>query len=431
MPSSNLPKHCEPTTSFLIALSSTLHTCVPTPLAFVSTTLGILSIVSWLFAQLPQILKNHKLKSASGLSIYFLAEWLLGDLTNLLGALLTRQASWQIVVAAYYVTVDVCLVAQFFWYSHYKPWQEKRLSEVDLHCNERGDGPPKELLVGRSLSVRVNPSKTKHTMGRKKSDRDLNSLTRSKSSSDRPYGSLNLSLLSKEKATPGSSCRTIRRPPNSPSTGVSPNNLLVVSLVFALVTSASPLQSHSQAHITTLEQPNPRETAGRILSWMSTLLYLGSRLPQISKNHRRRSTSGLSPGLFIAAFFGNLFYSTSLLANPLAWNDSPPYGLHGWADAEGSDCITWVTLATPFFLGAAGVLIMDAIIGCQFLLFGEQEAPSPVVVVRDERGRRHWREVSGWMRGWVPSPGPKRIGGDERPLLQRSQSTNEHSYRST
>ncbi|KAL9027909.1 MAG: hypothetical protein Q9196_003645 [Gyalolechia fulgens] len=425
MPSSNVPNHCEPTTSFLVALSSNLHTCVPTPLALVSTTLGILSIISWLFAQLPQIRKNYKLQSASGLSIYFLAEWLLGDLTNLLGALLTRQASWQVVVAAYYVTVDICLVTQFFWYSHYKPWRGKSL---DLHSTERRDGPSREQLAGRSPSLRINPSNSQDAMAGKK---DLDSPTRSSSASDRPYSSLNFSWASTEKATPGSSYRSIRRPQNSPGTGLSPNTLLVVSLVFALVANASPLRAPSQAYIATYHQLDPLETAGRILSWMSTLLYLGSRLPQIFKNHRRRSTSGLSPALFIAAFFGNLFYSTSLLANPLAWNDSHPYGLHGWAGAEGSDRITWVTLAAPFFLGAAGVLMMDAIIGLQFLLFGENEALSPVVVVRDERGRGHWRKVSGWMRGWVPSPGPMGAKQDGRPLLQRVQSTNQHRYGST
>lgn len=428
MSSSHVPKHCEPTTSFLFALSSALHTCVPTPLALVSTTLGILSIVSWLFAQLPQIIKNYKLKSASGLSIYFLAEWLLGDLTNLLGALLTRQASWQVVVAAYYVSVDICLVTQFFWYSHYKPWREKRLSAAELHSDGQGDGPPRELLIGRSPSLGISPWKSKAAMDKRKSGRDLDSLTRSKSASERPYGILDYSWASKEKATPGSSYRSIRRPPNSPSTGASPNTLLVVSLVFALAANASPLHPLSQANTTTSVQPDSLEATGRILSWMSTLLYLGSRLPQIIKNHRRQSTSGLSPALFIAAFFGNLFYSTSLLTNPLAWNDAPPYGLHGWADEEGSDRFTWITLAAPFFLGAAGVLIMDAIIGFQFLIFGEQAAPSKVVVVRDERGRGHWRKVSGWMRGWVPSPGPRGTEQDGRPLLQGLQSTNRHRY---
>ena len=61
---------------------------------------------------------------------------------------------------------------------------------------------------------------------------------------------------------------------------------------------------------------------------------------------------------------------------------------------------------------------MDAAVGVQFLKFGEEKK---VVVVVDERGRSRWRRVSGWMRGWVPSPSPGRevVEEDERPLLQR------------
>ncbi|KAI4153403.1 MAG: hypothetical protein L6R39_001583 [Caloplaca ligustica] len=419
----NLPKHCHPTSALLVVLSSTFQTCVPTPLALLSTTLGILSILSWLFAQLPQIIRNHKLASASGLSIYFLSEWLFGDVANLLGALLTKQATWQVVVAAYYVTVDICLVSQYFWYSQYKPWREKRLSYLDLDYNTRGDGTPREVLVG------ISPSPSAGTTGSRRAIPTTKSNNTFESEPPSSSGSLNRNFSfpwsTKEKGTPSSSYRSIRRSGNSPSLGVSPNTLLVVSLAFAALAKASPLYTSSQDQTIAADAP---EIAGRILSWLSTLLYLGSRLPQIIKNHRRKSTSGLSPALFIAAFFGNLFYSTSLLTNPLAWSDAGPYGLHGWVGAEGSDRLTWVTRAMPFFLGAAGVLIMDAMIGIQFILFGEANAVPKVVVIRDERGRDHWRKVSGWMRGWVPSPGPRIRDGVERPLLRRPQSSTSHRY---
>lgn len=66
----------------------------------------------------------------------------------------------------------------------------------------------------------------------------------------------------------------------------------------------------------------------------------------------------------------------------------------------------------PFFLGAAGVLALDASVGVQFLLYGESDEAKVVVVdVEEGRGRvGRWRRVSGWMRGWVPSFGE----GDER-----------------
>ena len=201
--------------------------------------------------------------------------------------------------------------------------------------------------------------------------------------------------------------------------------MILVSVLCAVMTNASPLHSYDNDPVL---QESKSETAGRILSWTSTLLYLGSRLPQIYKNFVRRSTSGLSPTLFLAAFCGNLFYSTSLLTNPLAWHSYPAYGLHGWVGDEGSDQKTWVSLAAPFFLGAAGVLVMDATIGVQFMLYGEDIEKS-IVLIKDREGRSRWRRVSGWMRGWVPSPNPDKraeIGIEEdeetRPLIARQES---------
>ena len=101
-----------------------------------------------------------------------------------------------------------------------------------------------------------------------------------------------------------------------------------------------------------------------------------------------------------------------MLTNPKAWYDFDGYGGGGWADAEGSNRIDWVTRAVPFFLGAAGVLIMDACVGLQFLYFGDK-APRPVIVVEERKGRRwRWRRVSGWMRGWMPSAS---VAGTPRP----------------
>ncbi|KAL9584992.1 MAG: hypothetical protein Q9212_001789 [Teloschistes hypoglaucus] len=432
MPLHNIPEHCDPTNSLLAFLSSSFHTCVPIPLALLSTTLGTLSFVAWLFAQLPQVVKNYQLQSASGLSIYFLAEWLLGDLANLLGALLTRQAAWQVVVATYYVTVDVMLVAQYIWYSYYKQWRGKSLDvEEEGYNGYDGDASREALLGTNQPSDPSAPMNMKRGTGDKNDD-DQRSAMQPKSTGNSLFRSLNNSWSWKEKNLPSSSCRSIRRPAHSPTTGVSPNTLLVMCLIFAVVSRASPLDILSQKHSTTAEEPNSYELAGKVLSWTSTLCYLGSRLPQIYKNYKRSSTSGLAPSLFIAAFFGNLFYSTSLLTSPLAWTDAPPYGLHGWAGPEGNDRMEWIVRAAPFFLGAAGVLFMDAIIGFQFLSLGDGEsAAAKMVVVDDGRGRSRWRRMKGWMRGWVPSPGPKTRNGVETPLLEGRRSEDERRYSGT
>ncbi|KAI8922690.1 PQ loop repeat-domain-containing protein [Entophlyctis helioformis] len=61
-----------------------------------SACLGYLSITAWLFAQFPQLLKNWRNKTAESLSVAFLANWLLGDVCNLLGCLLTNQLPFQV-----------------------------------------------------------------------------------------------------------------------------------------------------------------------------------------------------------------------------------------------------------------------------------------------------------------------------------------------
>jgi len=400
----SVPKHCTPQNHFLTSISSVFQTCIPTPLAFLSTLLGSLSILSWLFAQLPQIYKNYSLSSTSGLSIFFLLEWCLGDATNLFGALLTGQATWQVVVAGYYVFVDVVLVIQHFWYTHYKPWREAQ--QPDQSDSE--SGWDSSSIASTIEGIPASDSSSTRPSSSDAKDGDERTPTKPVAA---PFNSFHFPAISspREKGTPSSSHPTIHRIQRSTtSPGPSPKTILLVSMVCAVLSTASPLQAPSNPHKLTITATSPSDSSyellGRLLSWTSTLLYLGSRLPQLYKNHTRRSTTGLSPALFIAAFFGNLFYSSSLLANPLAWSSYPPYGLHGWVGPEGSRRDTWVALAAPFWLGAAGVLALDAAMGLQFLIFGENE----VVAKTGKRRHGRWRRVSGWMRGWVPSPIPRR-----------------------
>lgn len=200
----------------------------------------------------------------------------------------------------------------------------------------------------------------------------------------------------------------------------SPRTFLYAATLSSLAASvqAAPIPfpaDHYQHGIHLLRVGTPLEIAGTVLSWCSTVLYLGSRLPQLYKNWRRQSTAGLSPLLFFAAFCGNFFYSTSLLTNPNAWADYGPHGHRGWVDRDGSQRWAWVVRAAPFFLGAAGCLSMDALMGVQFLMYGERE--ERIVKVRDSHGYSHWERVNGWMRGWIPS-----IAGKDRVVdLAQSQ----------
>lgn len=170
---SSLPEHCAPANAFLARLSSTLHICIPSDLGLLSTALGSISILAWLMAQLPQVWKNYKLHSTSGLSVFFLTEWLLGDVSNLIGCLLTRQATWQILLATYYCFVDCALMGQYIWYEalqHGRPlrsvWWPKSKENRPGHNKDIIDGmsiSSQSTLNGDSSSVKSKPIDARNT----------------------------------------------------------------------------------------------------------------------------------------------------------------------------------------------------------------------------------------------------------------------------
>ncbi|THX93229.1 hypothetical protein D6D08_02164 [Aureobasidium pullulans] len=410
-----LPPHCTPTNDFLSRFSSTFHTCVPTPLAFISTLLGVLLIVSWLFAQMPQIYKNYTIKSTSGLSIFFLVEWCAGDVSNLLGAIFTKQATWQMIVAGYYCLVDFMLVAQWVWYERLR--HGYRIRQVWPSRNgDNHTGRDQEMVIeGVPAMSRESTFERDNSPERKSSAKDI----KGKAAMWRMpvFGDVN------EKYASSRSPRTINRVQASSSIpSPSPRTILMLACLISLA-QASPLKSaiHHPGHHQPVNRITDLEAAGTVLSWLSTLLYLGSRLPQLYKNWARKSTAGLSAHLFIAAFFGNLFYSSSMLTNPNLWADAPAHGLHGWVENTPNVRYDWLMRALPFWLGAAGVLIMDAAVGVQFLMYGESEDSKVVVLEESGRENWRWRRVSGWMRGWVPSfgepVGRSEDGGERDTLL--------------
>ncbi|CAG8096104.1 unnamed protein product [Penicillium olsonii] len=406
-----LPDHCEPTSPLLTAVSSHLHICIPTPLAAISSVLGTLSIVSWLFAQLPQIYKNFQAQSTSGLSIFFLVIWCLGDASNLVGAIYTRQAGWQVIIASYYVCVDIALVFQFFWYTHYKA----RISGGYDNMSHMRD--PDHIIQGVPVPEQgQTPAPVMNIKQSEAKDMGVQAGSVRNSAGGTPsYSNEKMSSSRRSTRVAGSA--------NSPPFAI-PRTMLMASLLCAVLANAAPTE---KPHPPISEVPDEAivEIIGRVFSWMSTILYLGSRPPQLYKNYQRKSTEGLSPLLFMAAFCGNLFYSTSLLTNPNAWSDFAPYGGGGWSDSHGNDRLEWIGRATPFFLGAFGVLGLDGFMGIQFLMYGDglQNEDDESFVSsstgndrKSGRGRR-WRHVHGWMRGWIPSSSPLR----EQPSAQEGQ----------
>lgn len=307
---------------------------------------------------MPQIWKNYRRGSVDGLSLGFLAIWLAGDICNFLGALWTDQMWFQQVVGGYYVFVDIVLVSQYFYFTAVNPAPsliDGYSLRYDDSIDDDGDGSDDSYLVD---------SETETERKKKKS----------------------------RSASP----RHVHHP-RGRSRSLASTLIVVVSLMFH-VAGASPIST-----MPTLETPDDGFTLqdlGGVLSWFSTLLYLSSRLPQLLLNFRRKSTSGLAISLFVAAFFGNLFYSLSLLLNPLGHYDYPPYGGGGLAGKDGNDHLEWWARTLPFFLGASGVLGLDAAVGWQWLTWGERLPEDESDVFDGEEEDDECFSGTRWNRWW-------------------------------
>ncbi|XP_033006413.1 putative uncharacterized protein SLC66A1L isoform X3 [Lacerta agilis] len=94
-----------------------LEECVGNAWEYWSVVIGLISIVCFLFAALPQLYvayRNGKVDQA--LSLGFLLCWIAGDLTSFIGCYLTNQLPIQIITAIFYINMDIIMISQFAYY---------------------------------------------------------------------------------------------------------------------------------------------------------------------------------------------------------------------------------------------------------------------------------------------------------------------------
>lgn len=88
---------------------------------------------------------------------------------------------------------------------------------------------------------------------------------------------------------------------------------------------------------------------GNVLAWISTLIFLTSRLPQILLNNRRRSVIGLSIVTFFNIAIANQLFLISVLVNLLDIS---------FADMK----LQFVIENLPWIVGSSGTIFFDAIL---------------------------------------------------------------------
>ena len=137
---------------------------------------------------------------------------------------------------------------------------------------------------------------------------------------------------------------------------------------------------------------------GQVFGYLCAILYLGSRLPQILLNHRRKSTEGVSILFFLFACIGNLTYVLSIFAY-----EAHCPGEHGkCAPGEMASIYgRYILVNASWLAGSMGTLILDMCIFVQFFLY----RPRVDDLVEEDQV--------------IATPnGPR----DDRPLLERGDS---------
>ncbi|KAF2260606.1 PQ-loop-domain-containing protein [Lojkania enalia] len=353
----------------------------------ISEICGSVSIACWIVVFSPQIIENWRRSSAEGLSVVFITVWLLGDFFNIFGAVLQGVLPTMIILAVYYTLADIVLLLQCFWYKGFTLSDAVPKSSDDESDAENGaENGLEDPAAATEASPLLQDLHTQHHGTRTNghggngfstppriSDIDRRHSAHSQHSFRERFLSTDGTHLS--PATPLlPSYPAPQQPRPQPSTlQTLLFNLGAVILVCASGVFGWWLSVRHTRHPTPPEDQEPDILTfnlwGQVSGYVCAVLYLGSRVPQLLLNYRRKSTEGISMLFFLFACIGNLTYVLSILAyrpicrDPGSCRDGERMGLYG----------RYVAVNLSWLIGSFGTLVLDAGVFVQYFLYREEE----------------------------------------------------------
>ncbi|CAK7339505.1 unnamed protein product [Dovyalis caffra] len=284
---------------------------------------GLISLVCWGVAEIPQIITNFRTKSSHGVSLAFLLTWVAGDIFNLVGCLLEpatvvemqeNQNEPTSIVPSHQLPDDKFI--SFFLYSSFnvdddrKPLKPK---SADLSGIPIPNASPRATLrreSARSMAASDTPP--------------FRSYLKVAKSGPSAMGLDNESSSDDEAAAPATVTKTVSQPrpiPRSAGYGT----FLATSL------NLPRSKALTQAYIgftgrRLLHEGGGMEHSvfGQWLGWLMAAIYMGGRMPQIWLNIRRGTVEGLNPLMFIFALVANLTYVLSIVVRTTEWDSIKP-----------------------------------------------------------------------------------------------------------
>lgn len=363
----------------------------------VSGLMGSISIACWVIVFVPQIYENFYRSSAEGLSLLFIVLWLAGDVFNLVGAMMQHLLVTMIILAAYYTLADIILLIQCLWYNrsssmdpildnnnnkntndgsytsrspdnidpiHFSPAtpiNENVLQDV-FHEHQPLLVPSRRASHSNSYQSLDNQLHNNESINNQ--DDNNNTITVELEQSLDKGNYLNDTIIVSLVIFAGfiswyiPYCNNYYNKKNIHNTTITYSNYIIKSKfsIFSLYQNNSSTNTNTynnnniQLHINDANDIEVNLLA-QVFGYLSALLYLGSRIPQILLNFKRKSCEGISFLFFLFACLGNTTFITSVIAISL----DPKYLL----------------INASWLIGSSGTLIMDFIIFGQFFLYGK------------------------------------------------------------
>ncbi|KAL4203273.1 hypothetical protein AMTRI_Chr01g103170 [Amborella trichopoda] len=333
---------------------------------WLSLILGLISVISWGVAEIPQIISNYKEKTSESLSMAFLLTWVFGDFFNLFGCLLEPATlPTQFYTAVLYAVITLILTLQAIYFGHIYPQVKASGTPMDDHYVSTSPIPvadnvlPRFSSTGRDLYFTYCFSMFARSLASIATPTAGSYLAHSRASP--------ITLLqqhSVEEPLLGAFVSTQSVPPlNTKNMLYSFSAIILFLGSFNLHRSATSqcneaIHETSQGVVIQLGRKllqNLGESSslgeghslvGNFMGWAMAAIYMGGRLRQICLNG---SVEGLNPLMFIFALIGNSTYVGSILVRSIEWSKIHPN--------------------LPWLVDAGACVLLDSFILLQFCYF--------------------------------------------------------------
>ncbi|KAF1814063.1 PQ-loop-domain-containing protein [Eremomyces bilateralis CBS 781.70] len=329
------------------------------PIEAISGICGSISIACWVVVFSPQIVENFRRRSAEGLSIVFVVIWLAGDVFNIAGAVMQKVLPTMIILAVYYTLADIVLLCQCFYYKGFTLKDDVPPPAANGHSSDAADERARLLPDSRPpppSSLERRPSFRERLLSSSADGTNLSPVT--------PWHS-HAPVDETSPSTP---------PFSSPRSRV--QALLFNATGIILVLASGVLGWWLSSHPSSEDAQKPTDPGalrfswwGQVCGYVCALLYLGSRVPQLLLNYRRKSTEGISMLFFIFAVLGNSTYVLSIMA----FEPRCP-GVEGCAGGEAARMYwRYMLVNLSWILGSLGTLFLDMGVFVQYFIYRKDE----------------------------------------------------------